>query len=201
MWSTLTTWQWLPRPREEVFRFFSDARNLQRITPEFLHFHVLTPGPIEMRPGAIIDYRLTLRGVPLRWRSGITSWEPPQRFSDIQVRGPSAEWVHTHAFEEKDSGTLVTDVVRYRHRGPRFLTGIINRVLVAPDCETYLRVQAPSPRTDLRRERPSPLRRDHFRLGDSSAGRSPSAVSGSRSSALSSRMISIALRLSSISMS
>ena len=88
-----------------------------------------------MRPGAIIDYRLTLRGVPLRWRSEITSWEPPQRFSDIQVRGPYAEWVHTHAFEEKDGGTLVTDVVRYRLRGPRFLTGVINRVLVAPDSK------------------------------------------------------------------
>jgi ligand-binding SRPBCC domain-containing protein len=131
----LTTWQWLPRPREEVFRFFSDARNLQRITPEFLHFHVLTPGPIEMRRGALIDYRLKLRGLPLRWRSEITSWEPPERFSDIQVRGPYAEWVHTHAFEEKDGGTLVTDVVRYRLRGPRFLTGIINRVLVAPDSK------------------------------------------------------------------
>ena len=129
----LTTWQWLPRPREEIFRFFSDARNLQRITPEFLHFHVLTPEPIEMRRGALIDYRLKLRGVPLRWRSEITSWEPPRRFSDIQVRGPYAEWVHTHGFEEEDGGTLVTDVVCYRLRGPRFLTEIINRVLVAPD--------------------------------------------------------------------
>jgi len=100
----LTTWQWLPRPREEVFRFFSDARNLQHITPAFLHFHVLTPNPIEMRRGALIDYRLKLRGVPLRWRSEITSWEPPQRFSDIQVRGPYAEWVHTHAFEERTVG-------------------------------------------------------------------------------------------------
>ena len=199
-YSTLSTWQWLPRPREEVFRFFSDARNLQRITPEFLHFHVLTPGPIEMRRGALIDYRLKLRGVPLRWRSEITSWEPPQRFSDIQVRGPYAEWVHTHAFEEKDGGTLVTDVVRYRLRGPRFLTGIINRVLVAPDSKRIFEFRHRA-LEQIFDARTGAFGRDHFRLGDSSAGRSPSAVSGSRSSALSSRMISIALRLSSISMS
>jgi len=170
----LTTWQWLPRPREEVFRFFSDARNLQHITPAFLHFHVLTPNPIEMRRGALIDYRLKLRGVPLRWRSEITSWEPPQRFSDIQVRGPYAEWVHTHAFEEKDGGTLVTDVVRYRLRGPRFLTGLHQPGARGTRLETHLRVQAPSARTDLRREGPGTLRRDHFRLGDrAQAGRRP----------------------------
>jgi ligand-binding SRPBCC domain-containing protein len=131
----LSTWQWLPRPREDVFRFFSDARNLQRITPAFLHFEVLTPGRIEMRTGTLIDYRLTLRGIPLRWKSQITLWEPPQRFADVQVRGPYSEWVHTHTFEEEDGGTLVRDVVRYRLWGPGFLTGIINRVLVAPDTK------------------------------------------------------------------
>ena len=129
----MTTWQWLPRPREEVFRFFSDAGNLQRITPPFLHFQVLTRAPIAMRQGALIDYRLKLHGIPMRLRSEITAWEPPVRFADVQVRGPYAEWNHTHTFEEEEGGTMVRDVVRYRLRGPAFASRLINRLLVAPD--------------------------------------------------------------------
>ncbi len=132
---TLTTWQWLPHRREDVFRFFADPHNLERITPTFLHFEIVTPGSIGMRPGALIDYRLKLHGVPLRWRSEITVWEPPFRFSDIQVRGPYAEWVHSHTFDEEDGGTLVRDSVRYRLWGPGFVTAIVNRVLVAPDTK------------------------------------------------------------------
>jgi ligand-binding SRPBCC domain-containing protein len=129
----LATWQWLPRPRPEVFAFFADARNLERITPAFLNFHVLSPDPIEMRAGAVIDYRLRLRGLPLRWQSEITIWDPPRLFADVQRRGPYRQWDHTHTFEEEDGGTMVRDHVLYRLPGPDLLTRIVNSVLVAPD--------------------------------------------------------------------
>ena len=109
----LETEIWLPRPRAEVFPFFADAANLERITPPWLHFEIASRPPIEMRPGATIDYRLRVRGLPLRWRSEITAWEPPHRFVDEQRRGPYRLWHHTHTFEESDGGTLCRDRVRY----------------------------------------------------------------------------------------
>ena len=130
----------LPRPLDEVFPFFSDARNLERLTPPWLRFSVLTPGPIEMRPGATIDYRLRLRGVPLRWRSEITAWEPPHRFVDQQVIGPYRSWIHEHRFEvEERPGrrpvVIASDEVRYQAPGGR----LIDRFLVAPDLERIFR--------------------------------------------------------------
>jgi ligand-binding SRPBCC domain-containing protein len=109
----LQTELWLPRKREEVFRFFSDAGNLEVITPPWLRFTVLTPRPIEMRVGTRIDYQLKVRGIPLRWQSEITAWEPPVRFVDEQRRGPYRKWRHEHLFEEHGDRTLAIDRVDY----------------------------------------------------------------------------------------
>lgn len=104
---------WLARPIKEVFAFFSDAANLDSITPPWLSFQTVTREPIEMHVGAVIDYRLRVRGFPIRWRSEITVWEPPHRFVDEQVRGPYRLWIHAHRFEPRNGGTLVFDDVQY----------------------------------------------------------------------------------------
>ena len=96
----------LPRPIDEVFPFFADAHNLETLTPPWLKFHVLTPKPIAMAVGTKIDYKLRIRGLPLRWRSEITAWEPPFRFQDEQLRGPYRQWIHEHTFQEADGMTL-----------------------------------------------------------------------------------------------
>lgn len=104
---------WLPQPRDEVFAFFSDAANLDAITPPWLDFHTVTPVPVDMHLGTRIDYKLRIRGFPIVWRSEITAWEPPARFVDEQVRGPYRLWIHEHIFVERDGGTLVCDHVKY----------------------------------------------------------------------------------------
>lgn len=126
---TLECSQWLPRPPEDVFPFYSDAFRLEELTPPLLRFHVVTPPPIEMRAGVEIDYRLRLHGLPLKWRSRITVWEPPHRFVDEQVKGPYRRWVHEHTFVPQDDGTLVRDVVEYDMLGG-WLT---DRLLVRKD--------------------------------------------------------------------
>ena len=105
--------QVIPRSRSKVFEFFADAHNLEIITPDFLAFRILTPRPIEMHEGTLIDYRLTLYGIPVRWRTRIEVWEPDDRFVDMQLRGPYRYWHHLHEFEEVEQGTRMRDVVDY----------------------------------------------------------------------------------------
>ena len=105
--------QWFACPREELFEFFSSAANLDAITPPWLQFQTLTPAPITMRKGTLIDYKLRIHGVPIRWRTEIKAWEPPVRFVDEQIRGPYRLWIHEHTFEEQDGGTLMRDHIRY----------------------------------------------------------------------------------------
>lgn len=122
---------WLPRPRGEVFAFFGDAANLDAITPPWLNFRTITPGPIVMKVGTLIEHKLRVRGVPIRWRSRITTWEPPARFVDEQLRGPYRLWIHEHRFEERDGGTLVRDHVRYSVP----FDFLVHTILVAPEVE------------------------------------------------------------------
>jgi ligand-binding SRPBCC domain-containing protein len=110
---TLTREQILPGAPDDVFGFFADAFNLEAITPPWLRFRVVTPGPIRMGPGTLIEYRLRLHGIPIRWLTRIEVWEAGKRFVDVQVRGPYRSWHHTHAFEPHGGGTLVRDTVRY----------------------------------------------------------------------------------------
>lgn len=105
--------QWLDRPCNEVFAFFADAGNLEAITPPWLRFRILTPRPIEMRAGTLIDYALRIRGCPVRWRTRIELWEPPLRFIDCQLRGPYRVWRHLHEFFAEGDRTRMVDTVDY----------------------------------------------------------------------------------------
>lgn len=107
---------WVPRTREEVFRFFADPRNLERITPPWLRFRMLRQSTREIGKGTVLTYRLRIHGMPILWKSRIEEWKENEFFTDIQVKGPYARWNHMHMFEAKDGGTLIKDRVIYRLR-------------------------------------------------------------------------------------
>lgn len=117
---------WLPRPREEVFSFFADPRNLAVVTPRRLGFRLLSPPPPALEAGAVFDCRIRWLGLPLRWRTLIREYDPPFRFVDVQVRGPYARWEHRHVFREEPGGTWVEDRLTYR-----LPLGALGRVLHA----------------------------------------------------------------------
>ncbi len=121
--------QFLPQPRDCIFNFFSDAFQLQTLTPAWLHFSVLTPAPVQMREGLLLDYRIKLHGLPLRWQSRISVWEPPVRFVDEQTRGPYRRWRHEHRFEPVAGGTLCHDTVEYAVLGG----AVVHQLFVRPD--------------------------------------------------------------------
>jgi len=131
---TLERTQIVPVAPGEAFEFFADAFNLEVITPPWLHFRVVTPGPIAMKAGALIEYRLRLHGMPIRWLTRIEVWEPGRRFEDRQLRGPYDLWHHSHSFAPHDGGTAMRDIVRYAM--PLGLLGrLAHRALVRRDLE------------------------------------------------------------------
>lgn len=108
------------RPLKEVFDFFTNVENLNRITPPALHFTITSPLPLKIKEGSLIDYKLKLNGIPFRWQTKITKWEPPYFFEDIQTKGPYKMWRHEHIFEEKDGETIMRDVIYFISPGGIF---------------------------------------------------------------------------------
>ena len=155
---------WLPQSRDKVFAFFSDAQNLDLITPPWLHFR--TPHARLGRDAArhVMDHRLRLHGFPLRWRSKITDWDPPARFVDEQVRGPYRLWIHEHRFEERNNGTLVRDHVRYAV----LFDFLIHRFFIRPDIERIFGYREKKLREILRKSREKLMR---VRLGLTASSR------------------------------
>jgi len=114
---------------DRVFEFFSEAENLQLLTPDYLDFQITTPLPIKMEPGTLIDYRLKLHGIPFNWQTVIPEWSPPEYFVDSQQKGPYKYWIHRHEFEACEKGTMVRDIVRYDVPGGR----LVNQLFVKRD--------------------------------------------------------------------
>jgi ligand-binding SRPBCC domain-containing protein len=127
----LQTRLFVARDLGTTFSFFADAGNLQRLTPPWLDFAILTPQPISMAAGSLIDYRIRVHGVPIRWRTEITEWRPPFKFVDQQLKGPYRMWHHAHTFYAADGGTMVEDTVHYRPVGG----ALVHELFVRRDLE------------------------------------------------------------------
>ena len=128
----LETQQSISKPKEEVFEFFSNAENLEFLTPDFLNFNILTKLPIKMNAGTEIEYKLKLYGIPIKWKSLITSWHPFESFVDEQIKGPYAKWVHTHIFESIGTTCLIKDRVNYKVLGD----SLTNKLFVSSNLKT-----------------------------------------------------------------
>jgi ligand-binding SRPBCC domain-containing protein len=134
---------WLPgQTSEAVFPFFADAFNLEMITPGWLRFEVVTAPPIHVAEGTVVDYRLRLHGVPLRWRSLIRDWRPPHGFVDAQIAGPYAHWVHHHRLIDTPDGVVAADRVEYRIRGGRFAHDVAGTALANRDLLRIFRYRS-----------------------------------------------------------
>ncbi|WP_417380010.1 SRPBCC family protein [Gimesia sp.] len=137
----------IPYSLNEVFAFFAEPENLEALTPPWLNFEITTPAPIKMREGTLIDYRLKLHGIPVKWQTEISEWEPPCRFVDRQLKGPYRLWRHEHTFTEHEAGTQVTDDVRYAVLGG----ALVNRLFVQKDVARIFRYR----REQLRKFKPA----------------------------------------------
>ncbi|MBI3735719.1 SRPBCC family protein [Candidatus Sumerlaeota bacterium] len=138
--------QIIPRPLSEVFGFFARPENLARLTPPRLQFRMLTPSPIAMKEGAILDYSIRLLGVRMHWRTRIAAYDPPRRFQDEQLRGPYQFWMHTHEFEEIRGGVQMTDKVEYAvPLGP--VGSLVHRLYVRRNLEAIFNFRSEAIRT------------------------------------------------------
>lgn len=131
IFETTTT---IKKPIDEVFEFFSKAENLEILTPEWLNFKIKSKLPIDMQQGTKIDYVIRLLGIPMKWKTDITMWQPPDKFQDTQIKGPYKVWIHTHSFEDHDDYIIMTDHVEYRSKG-WILAPFIEKLFVRPRIE------------------------------------------------------------------
>jgi ligand-binding SRPBCC domain-containing protein len=140
----LTRSQWVARPLQRIFPFFAQPENLVLITPPSLGFRLLTPEPVNMEQGRHIDYTLRVLGLPIRWRTLISHYDPPHCFVDEQLAGPYSFWHHTHRFSEQRGGTLLEDEVRYALPAllPWPVTGIVHVLYVRPMLERIFHYRA-----------------------------------------------------------